>query len=98
MPGVGTLIDMSGIITGGLTALAFGKLFSENMKNMMMTVCGLSVFIVGFTGIIQGMVTVSGGAVTVNGSIQLLISLVIGTVIGELIGIEKGINKLGEAM
>lgn len=98
MPGVGTLIDMSGIITGGLTALAFGKLFSENMKNMMMTVCGLSVFIVGFTGIIQGMITVSGGAVTVNGSIQLLISLVIGTVIGELIGIEKGINKLGEAM
>ena len=77
MPGVGTLIDMSGIITGGLTALAFGKLFSESMKNMMMTVCGLSVFVVGITGIMQGMLTISGGAVSVNGTIQLLISLLV---------------------
>ena len=31
MPGVGTLIDMSGIIAGGATALAFGRLFSDQM-------------------------------------------------------------------
>ena len=95
MPGVGTLIDMSGIIAGGATALAFGRLFSEQMKNMMMTVCGLSVFVIGITGIMQGMLTVSGGAISVNGSIPLLISLVAGTMIGEALGIEKGINWLG---
>ena len=95
MPGVGTLIDMSGIIAGGATALAFGRLFSEQMKNMMMTVCGLSVFVIGITGIMQGMLTVSGGAISVNGSIPLLISLVAGTVIGEALGIERGINRLG---
>ena len=83
MPGVGTLIDMSGIIAGGATALAFGRLFSEQMKNMMMTVCGISVFVIGITGIMQGMLTVSGGAVLVNGSIPLLISLVAGAAIGE---------------
>ena len=98
MPGVGTLIDMSGIIAGGATALAFGRLFSEQMKNMMMTVCGISVFVIGITGIMQGMLTVSGGAVSVNGSIPLLISLVTGTVIGELLGIEKQIAKLGGHM
>ena len=95
MPGVGTLIDMSGIIAGGATALAFGRLFSEQMKNMMMTVCGISVFVIGITGIMQGMLTVSGGEVSVNGSIPLLISLVAGAVIGEALGIEKGINRLG---
>ena len=95
MPGVGTLIDMSGIIAGGATALAFGRLFSEQMKNMMMTVCGISVFVIGITGIMQGMLTVSGGEVSVNGSIPLLISLVAGTLIGEMLGIEKGINRLG---
>ena len=98
MPGVGTLIDMSGIIAGGATALAFGRLFSEQMKNMMMTVCGISVFVIGITGIMQGMLTVSGGAVSVNGSIPLLISLVAGTVIGELLGIEKQIANLGGLM
>ena len=98
MPGVGTLIDMSGIIAGGATALAFGRLFSEQMKNMMMTVCGISVFVIGITGIMQGMLTVSGGAVSVNGSIPLLISLVAGTVIGELLGIEKRIANLGGLM
>ena len=95
MPGVGTLIDMSGIIAGGATALVFGILFSEQMKNMMMTVCGISVFVIGITGIMQGMLTVSGGEVSVNGSIPLLISLVAGAVIGEALGIEKGINRLG---
>ena len=98
MPGVGTLIDMSGIIAGGATALAFGRLFSEQMKNMMMTVCGISVFVIGITGIMQGMLTVSGGAVSVNGSIPLLISLVAGTVIGELLEIEKRIANLGDLM
>lgn len=98
MPGVGTLIDMSGIIAGGATALVFGRLFSDQMKNMMMTVCGISVFVIGITGIMQGMLTVSGGAVSVNGSIPLLISLVAGTVIGELVGIEAGITKLGSMM
>ena len=98
MPGVGTLIDMSGIVAGGATALVFGRLFSEQMKNMMMTVCGISVFVIGITGIMQGMLTVSGGAVLVNGSIPLLISLVAGTVIGELLGIEKQIANLGGLM
>lgn len=51
MPGVGTLIDMSGIVAGGMTAIVFGKLFSEKMKEMMMTVCGIAVFVIGITGI-----------------------------------------------
>ena len=98
MPGVGTLIDMSGIIAGGATALAFGRLFSDRMKNMMMTVCGISVFVIGITGIMQGMLTVSGGTVSVSGSIPLIISLVAGAVIGEVLGIEMRIEKLGLLM
>ena len=98
MPGVGTLIDMSGIIAGGATALAFGKLFSDQMKNMMMTVCGISVFVIGITGIMQGMLTVTDGTITVNGSIPLIISLVAGAAIGELLGLETRIEKLGIMM
>ena len=98
MPGVGTLIDMSGIIAGGATALAFGRLFSDRMKNMMMTVCGISVFVIGITGIMQGMLTVSGGTVSVSGSIPLIISLVTGAAIGEVLGIEARIEKLGQLL
>lgn len=98
MPGVGTLIDVSGIIAGGATALAFGKLFSDQMKNMMMTVCGISVFVIGLTGIMQGMLTVTDGAVSVNGSITLIISLVVGAAIGEILHIESRIEKLGTLM
>ena len=98
MPGVGTLIDMSGIIAGGATALAFGRLFSEQMKNMMMTVCGISVFVIGITGIMQGMLSVSNGTVSVNGSIPLLISMAAGAIIGEVLGIERRIESLGGLM
>lgn len=98
MPGVGTLIDMSGIVAGGMTAIIFGRLFSDSMKEMMMNVCGVSVFVIGITGIMQGMLTVSGGAVSVNGSVALLISLALGTVAGELIDIENSVNRLGEKL
>ena len=65
------------------------------MKNMMMTVCGISVFVIGLTGIMQGMLTVTDGAVSVNGSITLIISLVAGAAIGEILHIESQIEKLG---
>lgn len=100
MPGVGTLIDMSGIVAGGMTAIVFGRLFSENIKEMMMTVCGLSVFVIGITGIMQGMLTVENGSVSVNGSVNgsvaLLISMAAGTIIGEMIGIENRIDHMGK--
>lgn len=96
MPGVGTLLDMSGIVAGGMTAIVFGKLFTERMKDMMMTICGISLFVIGITGIMQGMLTVNNGTVTATGSVSLIISLAIGTVIGELIGIEDRIDCLGK--
>lgn len=98
MPGIGTLIDMSGIALGGATALAFGRLFSDQLKNMMMTVCGISVFVVGITGIMQGMLKVSAGTVSVQGSIALLISLAAGTIIGELLDIEGRIQRMGQLL
>lgn len=98
MPGLGTLVDMTGIVAGGAVALSCGKLFSEQLKNMMMTVCGIAVFVIGITGIMQGMLTVSGEAVTVTGSIPLLISLVVGAGLGEALGIERRIEALGALM
>lgn len=98
MPGLGTLVDMTGIVAGGAVALSCGKLFSEQLKNMMMTVCGIAVFVIGITGIMQGMLTVSGGTVTVTGSIPLLISLVVGAGLGEALGIERRIESLGTLM
>lgn len=98
MPGVGTVLDMSGIVAGGMTALVFGKLFSDNIKDMLMNVCGISVFVIGITGVMQGMLSVSGGTVSVNGTIELLISLVVGSVIGELLGIEQRIERFGARM
>ncbi|MBQ9060985.1 MAG: DUF554 domain-containing protein [Firmicutes bacterium] len=95
MPGLGTLIDMSGIVAGGMTALTFGRFLTDNMKQMMMTICGISVFVIGITGVMQGMLTVSGGTVSVQGSVSLLISLVAGTLIGELMNIEGRIKSLG---
>lgn len=98
MPGAGTLMDMSGIVAGGMTAIVFGKLFSENLKTMMMTVCGISLFVIGITGIMQGMLTVENGAVSVSGSVTLLLSLALGTMIGELAGIEDTIDRFGKKL
>lgn len=95
MAGVGTLFDMTGIVAGGVVGLTFARFFTDNLRKMMMILCGLSVLVIGLTGVLQEMLVVGKNGLQTQGTLVLILSLILGTVIGEFIDIEKQITRFG---
>ncbi|HEY5004023.1 MAG TPA: DUF554 family protein, partial [Ktedonobacteraceae bacterium] len=82
---IGTLINFSLVMVGGLLGLAIGSRLPDRIKTIVISAIGLMTLVIGVSSAIK----------TENPLIPLL-SLVVGAVLGELIDIDKGINALGE--
>lgn len=82
---LGTLINFSLVMVGGLLGLAIGSRLSDRIKTIVISAIGLMTIVIGISSAIK----------TENPLIPLL-ALVIGGVIGEAINIDKGINVLGD--
>src|SRR6266568_6939079 len=82
---IGTLINFTTVIIGGILGLFVGGRLPERIKVIVISAIGLMTIVLGVSAAIQ----------TENALIPLL-ALVLGAIIGELIDIDKGINRLGE--
>ena len=82
---IGTLINFSLVMVGGLLGLAIGSRLPDRIKTIVISAIGLMTLVIGISSAIK----------TENPLIPLL-ALVVGAVLGELIDIDKGINVLGE--
>ena len=82
---IGTLINFTTVMIGGLLGLLVGDRLPERFKSIVIAGIGLITVIIGVSGAIK----------TENTLIPLL-ALVIGSLIGELIDIDRSINRLGD--
>ena len=82
---IGTLINFTTVMVGGLLGLLIGDKLPERVKTIVVTAIGLMTIVIGMSSALK----------TANALIPLL-ALVIGAIIGELINIDKGINWLGD--
>lgn len=82
---IGTLINFTTVIIGGILGLFIGGRLPERMKVIVISAIGLMTIVLGVSAAIQ----------TENALIPLL-ALVLGAIIGELIDIDKSINRLGD--
>lgn len=96
MPGIGTIINVIAIITGGLIGLFFGKLIKEKVRDSLIIVCGISVIFMAIAGAMEQMLIIIDNKISTQGSMMMIISLVVGTLIGEIIGIDEAFVRLGE--
>ena len=96
MIGLGTIINTTVVIVGGIFGLFFGKLLTERIQKALVNACGVSTLFIGIGGVIEKMITVDGGVLTAGGTLIIILSMLIGSLIGEIIDIDKGITKLGE--
>lgn len=96
MKGIGTLINVSAIIIGGLIGLFGGNLLKENIRDSLIKINGVAVMFIGISGAIGQMIEITGKSVQMNGTVMMIGSLAIGTVIGELINIEEKFEFFGE--
>ena len=98
MAGVGTLCNVVGIVAGGAAGLAFSRFFNEGLRKLMLTVCGLSLFLMGLTGAMQEMLTVENGSISVHGSMTVLISLALGALVGCTADLDRRVGQLGQRL
>ena len=96
MPGLGTLLNVLGILAGGLAGLLFGKLLNERCQDTLTKACGLSVLFMSIGGALEEMLTVEGTSVTSGGTMLLVACLALGGLTGELLNVEDKFERFGE--
>ena len=95
MPGLGTIINIGGILLGGLLGLCFGKLLKDRHQQTLTRVCGVSTLFIGISGALEGMLQLDGGSLVSANGMLVVICLSLGALIGELLNIEDGFERFG---
>ena len=95
MIGLGTIINVAGILLGGLLGFLFGKLLKDRHQETLTRVCGISTLFIGITGALEGMLSVQDTAIISSNAMLVVITLALGGLIGELINIEAGFERFG---
>lgn len=96
MHGLGTVINVAAIITGGILGMLFGRLLQPRHQDSLSKACGICVLFIGIGGALEGMLTVSGGGVASGGGLLIIACLAIGALIGELLNIEDLFERFGQ--
>lgn len=90
---MGTLINSSLILLGGVIGLVFKKAVSKEMEFSIHKATGVAVLIIGICGVLSAMLKARDGAISSSGELILVVSLALGTFIGELLKLEDRLNK-----
>lgn len=93
----GTWINAGLVLAGGLLGLLLKKGLPERVKGTMLQMVGLSVGLIGLSGVLCAMLTAdpATGALQEGGSLLLLLSLVLGGAAGEWLHLQEGVDSLG---
>ena len=95
MPGLGTIINVIGIILGGLVGLLFGKRLGERVQETLMAGCGVCVMFLGVGGAMEKMLSVQGGALTSGGTMMIIGSVALGGLLGSLADLDGRMERFG---
>lgn len=96
MTGMGTMINVAGVLIGGIIGSLFGKFLTERYQDAMMKVCGLCVIFIGISGALEKILTISDGKLVSGGTMMMIGSFTIGTLLGEWMNIEQRMEQFGE--
>lgn len=95
MAGMGTIINVAGILAGGLGGLLFGRRMEERFQDILMMANGICVLFLGIAGAMEKMLSVEGGVLESGGTMMIIGSLAIGALIGEWMNIERHMEEFG---
>ena len=96
MYGLGTIINTTAIVAGGVGGALFGRFLKENVQDTLTKCCGVSTLFIAVTGALEQMLTVENGAIVSHGAMLVIGCLTIGAVIGELLDLEGAFERFGE--
>lgn len=96
MIGLGTIINVVGILAGGLFGKLFGRFLSERYQDSLSKACGVSVLFIGIAGALEGLLTIENDTIVSQNAMLVVLSLAIGTFFGELLNLEDKMERFGE--
>ncbi|MBE5866743.1 MAG: DUF554 domain-containing protein [Lachnospiraceae bacterium] len=96
MIGLGTIINVAGILAGGLFGKLFGRFLADRYQDSLSKACGVSVLFIGISGSLEGMLKIENDTVVSQNAMLVVLSLAIGTFFGELLNLEDKIERFGE--
>ena len=95
MIGLGTIINVVGIIFGGLIGIFCKKLITCRIQDTLMKANGVCVLFLGIAGTLEQMFTIQNGHLSSNGTMMMILSLSIGVLIGECINLDYRMEQFG---
>lgn len=96
MVGLGTIINVGGIVVGGVAGIFAGKLMNDRLQDSLLKACGVSVLFIAIAGVMEKMLSYDGKSIISGRSMLVVACIILGALVGELINIEKGFEKFGE--
>lgn len=96
MIGLGTIINVGGIVAGGLVGLFAGKLMNERIQDALIKSSGLAVLFIAIAGAMEGMLSYDGVKITSGRAMLVVACIILGAFVGEIINIERGFERFGE--
>lgn len=95
MFGLGTIINVCGIVAGGVLGLLFGNRLEKRFQDTLMVATAVCVLFLGISGALQEMMTVVDNRLSSGGTMMMIGSFAIGALIGEWLNIEHHMERFG---
>lgn len=96
MPGLGTIVNVCGIVVGGLIGLGCGRLLTKRLQDTLMMAAAVAVIFIGIGGTLHQMLHLTPDGLEATGTMMMIASLSGGTLIGEFINLEDRLASFGE--
>ena len=97
MPGIGIIVNMAGIVAGGLLGTIGGRLLTERYQKTVMAACAIAIIFMAAGSTMKEMLHIgANGQLECIGINMMLGSLVAGALLGEFINLEDKMESFGE--
>ena len=96
MIGLGTLINVAGILAGGLFGLLFGKRLTQRFQDTLMSANGICVLFIGISGCLSEMYKITTSGLETSGTMMMIVCFALGALFGELLNLESRFEQFGE--
>ena len=96
MIGLGTIINVAGILAGGLGGLLFGKRLTQRFQDTLMSANGICVLFIGISGCLSEMYKITISGLETSGTMMMIVCFALGALFGELLNLESRFEQFGE--
>ena len=96
MIGLGTIVNVAGIILGGLLGFVCGNKITTQIQSTLMKANGICVIFLGIAGTLEQMISNQDDRLYSEGTIMMILSLSLGSLIGEWVNLDYRMEQFGQ--